>query len=532
MSSNSARVQYHNPIAPGFNPDPSVVFVDGIFYLATSSFHLFPGLPIYASTDLRKWTHIGNAINRPEQVSLNKAKMVKMPLDTGEFMVGAGGLFAPTIRHHRGKFYIICTNAIATSDSFVLQNFVISTSDIWAGEWSDPVNIEFNGIDPSLFFDDDDRVYFQGCFMMDRCKQPSCTIKQFEVDLKTGEHLSEEKEIWGGHARYDTEGPHIYKLGSWYYLLVAEGGTFEHHMLCIGRSRSIWGPYEDHAQNPILTADGKDEYIQNIGHGELFQDGAGQWWAVGLGIRNENINSPGEKEALAPLGRETFLAAVEWPEDGWPQVEQPKMSFSAKPVRSSTGSIVDGEEFKASPSVGNLYIRTPDLTKYSIPADGKGVHSLFPSTKGLSEEEDTCAFVGRRQLSLTSTAEASLDISALLPNVRAGLANYKDNLRHISLIYDPSPARVSCQLVTLTRTEKLASELEIDAGEKEVRFRIVSSPTKWTFSAKGASQDEWTEIGTVFARDFVAREMTGPIFGLFAMTDDSAATNTPHSLHV
>lgn len=51
--------EFRNPIVPGFAPDPSVVLVDGVFYLATSSFHIFPGIPIYASTDLKSWTHIG-----------------------------------------------------------------------------------------------------------------------------------------------------------------------------------------------------------------------------------------------------------------------------------------------------------------------------------------------------------------------------------------------------------------------------------------------------------------------------------------
>jgi hypothetical protein len=97
---------YTNPLLPGFNPDPSIIHhaESGYFYLITSTFHLYPGLPIYASRDLKTWTHIGNAINRPQQLSLQKAHMVAMPLDTVKKMVGAGGLFAPTIRFVRGGF--------------------------------------------------------------------------------------------------------------------------------------------------------------------------------------------------------------------------------------------------------------------------------------------------------------------------------------------------------------------------------------------------------------------------------------------
>ncbi|KAH8735246.1 glycosyl hydrolase [Ilyonectria robusta] len=522
-------VEYCNPIVPGFSPDPSVVFVDGVFYLANSSFHVFPGLPIYASRDLREWTHIGNAINRPEQLSLEGASMVKMPLDTGHYMVGSAGLFAPTIRHHRGRFYIICTNLVALKEPMEAQNFIISTTDIWAGDWSDPVYIPFNGIDPSLFFDDDGHTYFQGCYAIDRKTQPSCTIKQFEIHPDTGKKLSEEREIWGGHARYDTEGPHIYKIGKWYYLLVAEGGTFEHHMLCISRSENIWGPYEDFEGNPILTADGTDEYIQNTGHGELFQDGAGKWWAVALAVRNENGGeSSGKDTFVAPLGRESFLAPVDWPEGGWPKVLQPKMEFMES-LASLSCSTDEASEIRSPPNVGNLHIRTPDLSKYGVSEDNTGLVTLFPSRTDLSTPTGTSTFLGRRQLSLTSVATASLNINGLEKGVQAGLALYKDHLRHVSLTYDSDKKTVLCYAVSLDDNIVLPCQLPVEDDAEQVSFKIISFPTKWVFLAKAAgneasdSDEGWTELGTVEAWKLCAREMTGPMFGVFAHASEDVA---------
>ncbi|KAH7149828.1 glycosyl hydrolase [Dactylonectria estremocensis] len=526
MTSEYETVEYRNPIVPGFSPDPSVVYVDGIFYLANSTFHVFPGLPIYASRDLREWTHIGNAINRPEQLSLESASMVKMPLDTGHFMIGSAGLFAPTIRYHRGRFYVICTNLVALKPPFDAQNFIVSTTDIWAGDWSDPVYIPFNGIDPSLFFDDDDRVYFQGCYRIDRMKQPTCTIKQFEIDPDTGKQLSEVREIWGGHARYDTEGPHIYKIGKWYYLLVAEGGTFEHHMLCISRSENIWGPYEDFEGNPILTADGTDEYIQNTGHGELFQDGTGKWWAVALAVRNENEGEPlGKDSFVAPLGRESFLAPVDWPEGGWPKVHQPKMVFKAPRVQLSdaTNGSNQTTEIRSPLGVGNLYIRTPDLSKYRVTEDA-GVVALFPSQNDLSTPTGTSSFLGRRQLSLTSVSTASLDITCLDKGVRAGLTLYKDHLRHVSLTYGSDTRTVSCRAVSLDGDKVFPSQLSIEDDVEQVRFKIVCAQTKWIFYAQEARKEkstgdgDWVELGVVEAWELSAREMTGPMFGVFAHT--------------
>lgn len=465
-----------------------------------------------------------------EQLSLDQATTVKAPLDTGHYMVASGGLFAPTIRHHDGTFYIICTNYILREDGRTTENFIVSTTDIWKGDWTDPVYIPFNGIDPSLLFDEDGRVYFQGCFSIDRMKQPSCTIKQFEIDIKTGQPLSEMKEIWGGHAKYDTEGPHIYKIGRWYYLLVAEGGTFEHHMLCIGRSEGIWGPYEDYEHNPILTADGTDEYIQNTGHGELFQDGNGNWWAVCLGVRNEKKHHDhGSGVSEAPLGRESFLTLVEWPEGGWPRISQPKMKFLADCVDSTpTASTDDIEDpgqmhaidefgsFPAPPRVGDLYIRTPDMTKYSISGETGDDFSLFPSTASLSISTGTSTFIGKRQRSLNSMATATFDISNVGRGIRTGLALYKDHLRHVSVVYDSDTKKVSCHVIALDVSHTLPVEIDVNATtETLLECRIVANPEKWVFSAKVGS-GHWTELGGVASWDLMAREMTGPIFGVFA----------------
>lgn len=468
---------------------------------------------------------LGNAINRTEQLSLGGASMIKSPLDTGHFMVGAGGLLAPTIRHYKGKFYIICTNFLEMKEPFEAQNFIIWTTDIWAGKWSDPIYIPFHGIDPNLFFDDDDRVYFQGCYAMDRTKQPSCTIKQFEIEVETGRRISEEREIWGGHARYDTEGPHIYKRGKWYYLLVAEGGTFEHHMLCISRSENIWGPYEDYERNPVLTADGTNEYIQNTGHGELLQDGSGQWWAVALGVRNEKGGEPlGRDTFVAPLGRESFLAPVEWPEGGWPSIGQPKMQFAAPPVRGSDGRAVAAAKIRAPPNVGNVFIRTPDLSRYHISDKGEGL-ALWPSLSDLSTPTGTSTFVGRRQRTLTAVANALLSIGNLNKGTSAGLALYKDHLRYASLTYEPSTRLVSLQVVTLDSATSISTGVPVASTAQQVRFKVVSSPTKWTFFAETRSdlaqgEESWIEMGSVQAWQMAAREMTGPMFGVFAHASD------------
>lgn len=220
--------------------------------------------------------------------------------------VHVAGLYAPTIRYFNDTFYVICTNVRYSKRA---QNFIVQSKDPFRNEWSEPIWVDFNGIDPSLFLDDG-KVYFQGSLNTRDVSpnSPPTTVSQFEIDLKTGESLSgAPKKMWDGISNgIAPEGPHVYKKDGWYYLLIAEGGTEMGHMVTMARSRDIWGPYEGHPENPVLTNRGTEEYIQAVGHAELFQDQHGGWWAVALAIRNFS------------MGRETFLCPVEWPEGEWP----------------------------------------------------------------------------------------------------------------------------------------------------------------------------------------------------------------------
>ncbi|KAL2830721.1 glycosyl hydrolase [Aspergillus pseudoustus] len=508
---------YRNPAISGMAPDPSIIRVDDTYYLVCSSFHLFPGLPIYASKNLKDWKHITNAINRPDQLTLRLASTFYMALDTGQHMVASGGLFAATIRYHKGKFYVICTNAAMPSEDMGgTDNFIVSTTDIYGGKWSDPVYIPYNGIDPDLFFDDDGKVWFQACYQMNREVQPSCNIRQFQIDLETGKPLTELEVIWGGYAKYDTEGPHIHKVGDWYYLLAAEGGTFEHHMLSIARSKNVQGPYETAEQNPIVTADGKPEYIQNVGHGDLVQDPNGNWWAVMLAVRDE--------KTCQPLGRETFLSPVDWHEGGWPLVRQPKMEFTGPAVG-------DGSEWNPDlpPRVADVYIGEPDAWRYKLPVTTQGPFSLTPSMERMADPRGPTTFIGRRQTDLAARGATAIDLRASKTTlaggaIKAGLAVYKDYYRHAYLSLNFNTREIILRTIDLSRkVNRVAKKkYQVPEGIDAVALQIISNADKYTFSVRpGAALDgdaEWIEIGTCETKELAAREMTGPILGTFANT--------------
>lgn len=269
-------------------------------------------------------------------------------------MLATGGLYAPTIRFHNGTFYIVCTNLVhlAEENPSRTENFVVSATDIWSNNWSDPVYFDFNGIDPSLLFDDG-KVYVQGS----QGPGPGTTICQFELDLATGVK-GPERTIWRGTGGIYPEGPHVYRRDGWYYLVIAEGGTHGGHMVTVARARNVWGPYEGCPRNPILTARRTDEYVQYTGHCDVFEDGEGGWWGVCLGVRKD------EKGRFV-LGRESFLTRATW-NGGWLSLEPVKLNPRGLKMR-------DGDAFSATTGVDLVYIRDPDLSRYEISDGGRAI---------------------------------------------------------------------------------------------------------------------------------------------------------------
>ena len=156
-----------NPVIRGFYPDPSVCKANGKYYLACSSFQYFPGVPIFESEDLVNWKQIGHCLNRIEQVVLHQVP-------------SSGGVFAPTLRYHNGIFYMV------TNNNTYGKNFYVYTKDIY-GEWSKPIFVDQEGIDPSLLFDGE-KVYFTTNGNDELGRQ---CILQCEIEIQTGRKLTD-----------------------------------------------------------------------------------------------------------------------------------------------------------------------------------------------------------------------------------------------------------------------------------------------------------------------------------------------------
>lgn len=494
-----------NPVIPGFHPDPSVCRVGSDFYLVTSSFEFFPGVPIYHSRDLVNWEQIGHCLTRNSQ----------LPLMTSGVW---GGIYAPTIRYHDGRFYMITTNV---SDK---GNFIVSATDP-RGPWSEPVWLKQQGIDPSLFWEDGK------CYM---CSNPNDGIWLCTIDPATGEQLTDSRLIWTGTGGRYVEAPHIYKKDGWYYLMCAEGGTEYGHKETIARSRDIYGPYVANPSNPILThycqaAQGRS--IQGTGHADLVEAPDGSWWLVCLAFRPCDGNNH-------VTGRETFLAPVDWPRNGWPVVNgdgtiNEDMDCHTLPLQpvDNNGVATNIDKFVEPLGFEWNHLRNPVADNYKV-AGGK--LTLTATTENLDGTANP-TFIGRRQQHLNFLATANLQLNPKSEGDEAGLTIYMKNYTH----YDLTLRRAADGKTHLLLRYRLGLlhhvEKDIALPGHAATLRIEGRPEAYSFaySLDGKTFTQLGDMNTRFISSEAGGGFTGAYIALFAQKEkpDSQATASVSSFH-
>ncbi|KAJ9653883.1 hypothetical protein H2198_006992 [Neophaeococcomyces mojaviensis] len=288
---NAQNETRYNPAIPGWHSDPSCVFVpdwNETTFCTSSTFLLTPGLPIHASQDLVNWKLISHALSRKNQYPAFDQSLAQ-----------TDGIWAATVRYHQGTFFII--TMYKNNVEQLQTGLIFNTTDPYDNNaWNGPIRYETEYIDPDLFWDDDGTAYVA-----------TSGINLQTADLTTGT-FGESRSIWNGSTGVYLEGPHLYKKDGYYYILAAEGGSGINHTVIIARSKHIFGPYENHSGNPVLTNKNTSRYFQNVGHADLFQDALGHWWASALAWRS------GPLAVTYPMGRETVLTPVTWNEGAWP----------------------------------------------------------------------------------------------------------------------------------------------------------------------------------------------------------------------
>ncbi len=473
-----------NPVIPGFHPDPSICRVGADYYIACSSFEYFPGVPVFHSRDLVHWTQLGNALERREQLDL--------PPDTSS----SGGIYAPTLRHHDGRFWLVVTNTSGAG------NLLVTATDP-AGPWSDPIPLsEVVGIDPDLAWDDDGTCW--------------CTvagITQVAIDPYTGQALGRGRRIWSGTPGAKApEAPHLYRIGEYWYLLIAEGGTERCHAISIARGHAPSGPFEPCPANPILTHRGTDRPVQNTGHADLVQAPDGSWWMVLLGVRPRG-GTPG----WHVLGRETFLAPVAWV-DGWPVVGEPALELAAPAWPLSAPAVTpvrdDFDDTELHPRWISLRRRCVETTTKERP----GWLSLHAGGGSLDDLDGT--FVGRRQQDLSCRVRALVDAG----QGRGGLAVRLDEHHHYEIEVGPGEVRVLARigpLRTVVAVQPVPQEpivLGIDVTDPPAGGDARTGPDVLRLGTEGPD-GAFTALAALDGRYLsteVAGGFTGRVIGMYA----------------
>lgn len=412
-------MKYTNPIIPGFYPDPSICKANGKYYMVCSSFQYFPGVPLFESRDLINWKQIGHVLTRESQLPLKGA-------DCG------GGIYAPTIRCHQGRFYMVTTNVTGPG------NFYVWTDDIY-GEWSEPVLVQQGGIDPSLYFENG-KAYFMSNGDDD---QGISGVTQCEIDIETGARLSPSVCIWQGTGGRYLESPHLYRIMGQYYLMAAEGGTEYGHMVVYAKGPSVNGPFTAYPGNPVLTNRNLGGYvIQGCGHGDLVEDDNGNFWMVHLAFRQID-----RWMTFHITGREVCLVPVTFQENGWftagvggitpAEVETDRMGDSVTQGLKWTDTFSD-----TSVGVDWVFLRSPHGENYSFPEKmrapsgsmGRFTYAghtlkLYPTALTLAEKQDSPTFVAIRQRQMRGQVRCGIRV----PAGEAGISLYMDHDHHYDL---------------------------------------------------------------------------------------------------
>ena len=520
---------FTNPILAGFYPDPDICKVGDDYYLVTSTFAYFPGIPVFHSKDLVNWELIGHVLDRAEQ------------MDTEGFGLSRG-IFAPAINYKDGKFFVTCTIVDGGG------NFV-AVADKPEGPYSDPIWLpELNGIDPSLFFDDDGKTYI--LYNSDAPDNKPLysghrTIRMYEFDLTNMKTIGENKILINGGSDFSKkpiwiEGPHFYKRFGYYYLMAAEGGTAEDHSEVIFRSKSIFGPFESYKNNPILTQRNLDPKRENpvtsTGHAALIETDSGEWWAVFLGVRPYR---PFEKNYYN-LGRETFLAPVRWIEDtdgtSWPVInpdyEAVQFSYNFPDIDAPkkegivpySGNFTTMYDFNGNELHKNFFfVRTPKEKWWEL-KDGSVEIKLRPETcSGLSNP----SFLAHRQQHIKGSVNTSMSFNAAAENEKAGLAILINENHYYFMCKSVEGGAPVIQLYKAVAQENAESTMELltsqkidkENADKDIKFKIDTDSRTYSFYY-GFDNEDWKPLqenldGT-YIRAIIPQDFIGCVFGMYA----------------
>lgn len=496
-----------NPVLRGFNPDPSILRVGDDYYIATSTFEWFPGVQIHHSRDLVNWHLLTHALTRTSQLDLRGNP-------------NSGGVWAPDLSYHDGTFYLIYTDVKSLdwiyNDS---HNYLVTATDIM-GPWSEPIYLNSSGFDPSLFHDEDGRKWLlnmQWDFRPNHNIFAGILIQEYSPTEQ--KLVGPIRNIFKGTSIKLTEGPHLYKQAGYYHLMTAEGGTVYEHAVTMARSKNIFGPYEIHPQNPVLTSSADRELVlQKAGHASLVETQHGEWYMVHL------VGRPLKPQWVCNLGRESALQKCYWSSDGWlrlvqgnnqPLVEVEGPSLPAFPFE----PVPEHDDFDSTKlSIHFNSLRIPVEEKWLSLTERPGYLRLRGRESLSSWQRQS--LIARRQQAFRCEVQTCLEFEPETFQQMAGLICLYDsrNYFYLCVSYDEGIGK-SLRIIDCDRGEYSEPSEKLVSLEKLTRIylkiTIYYDALQFYFSPNGL---DWEVIGPVLAASRLSDEYCTSAKGSFTGT--------------
>ncbi|WP_125721330.1 glycoside hydrolase family 43 protein [Flavobacterium ustbae] len=515
--------EFYSPVLQGCYPDPAITRKGDDYYMVCSSFAMFPGVPIFHSKDLVNWTDLGGVLDKVSEFN---------PHDTGI----SAGIYAPGITYnpHNDTFYMIVTAFTGN-----MGNIIVKTKDPKKG-WGSPIKLDFNGIDPSIFFDDDGKGYVVHNDAPDKGKElynGHRVIKVWDYDLENdkvipgtdkiivngGVDLSK-KPIW-------IEAPHLYKKDGHFYLMCAEGGTGGNHSEVVFMSESPKGPFKPSSNNPILTQryfpQNRPNKVDWVGHADLVLGPDNKYYGVFLGIR------PNQKDRVN-TGRETFMLPVDWSgtfpvfENGLVPIE-PKLKMPKGVVNKTgrdgffpNGNFMFTENF-TSEKLDYRWIGLRGPREHFISIVKKGLQ-INPFPVSIKELKPTSTLFYRQQHNTFSFSTA-LDYKPESEKDLAGIVCLQNE--RFNYVFGITQKDKDTYIV-LERTENGKSEIiassKIDIkGTVRLQVEAVGDNYQFSYALNGI---DFKNLGSLISGDIlstnVAGGFTGALIGLYATASNDA----------
>ena len=518
---------FKNPILAGGYPDPSICRVGDEFFMVNSSFEYFPALPIHKSKDLVNWELVGHGLNRLEQVS-GQINLIDVQSN--------GGIHAPTIRFHNGKYYIMTTNVYydEIKQRATATNFIITSSNP-EGPWSNPIVIRgAPGIDPDIFFDDDGRVWYAGNHQpSDPSFSGETEIWMQELNPKNFQLIGQRFFVWrGACGGVWAEGPHIYKKDGNYYLLIAEGGTFFNHSIMVAVSDKITGPYTSNERNPIFSSRhlSYDNWVHSTGHGDLVELEDGRWYIVMLGVR-------GDVKRKSNMGRETFIAPVSWEREPYDWKER-KILWPV--IAPQSGKILKNNPIIFSETIENKgtfyvddfnetdlglewnYRRAPMQNMFDL-VSNPGFLRVYTNPNKLQERK-RANFIGIKQTESDFSFETKMTFSPSYDSDESGIAIVQKDNNFLSLTIKKFNEDILLELKLMNNVEtSIASKIIDYKSTLPIQLKVESYQNNYRFYY-ALKNDDFQLFAETPADHLLSYGYTGAHIGLYVTSNGQMST--------